>query len=145
MENIKILVPLTDITDCVAVMSDYDLKKQRFNIRKTLRFLAGKIQLMNPDKIRMMWEGHEEFLTYYFNASTVFLKQRGHTVGPPMKSKSSFTEISMPFWWGDDRLHRNHRLILSQDDREFYSKYKWEDQLDLEKSNKYYWPVKEST
>ena len=144
MENIKILVPLDDITECVAVMSDYDLKKQRRNIRRTLLFLAGKLELQDPDKVRMMWEGHEEFLKYYFNTSRVFMSQRGYIVGPPMKGQDDLAHIDTPSWWGDDRVHRNHRLILFQDDHDFYCKYKWEGQLDVDKEKRYYWPVTEN-
>ena len=47
------------------------------------------------------------------------------------------TSIEMPHWLGDNRIHASHRSNLLRKDIDFYSKYNWEEPIDME----YYWAV----
>ena len=84
----------------------------------------------------LMWDGYVEALLLYKNKMIEEWILRGYNntmelVGLP-------DSIEMPPWLGDDRVHASHRSNLLRKDLEYYySRYKWEEPIDME----YYWPI----
>lgn len=121
----RLLFPLPDIAESVAVLSDKDLKSQRSYTRKVIRFLEGKSDIEDSEEVYASWKGQEAFLKYYYNVATIFLKNRGRRVGK-LYGANNLSKVEMPFWWGDIRTHRGHRSALLSKDYKFYSQYRWE-------------------
>ena len=51
----RLLFPLPDIAESVAVLSDKDLKSQRSYTRKVIRFLEGKSDIEDPEEVHASW------------------------------------------------------------------------------------------
>ena len=81
----------------------------------------------------LMWKGYEEALILYRNAMIEEWILRGYNNTMEMYSVGS--NVKMPYWIGDDRVHSSHRSNLLRKDFDFYSKYGWKEPLNIE----YFW------
>ena len=84
----------------------------------------------------LMWKGYEEALLLYKNKMIEEwrdVREYNNT----MEIVEVPDSIKMPPWVGDERVHASHRSNLLRKDFEFYSKFGWQEDTDLE----YYWAV----
>lgn len=93
----------------------------------------------NPTPYKM-WKGHDRLLISY--GITLYVEWRfrlrdGRRGGKELHKageffleesfKSSPTDISIPKWLGDERLHSNHRSVLLAKDFGWYSRWNWQE------------------
>lgn len=82
-----------------------------------------------------MWRGYENALALYMNTCIMEWKRRGYKNNMLMASLNN-VEIIMPPWLGNRKFHASHKANLLRKKYEFYSKYKWKEDPDME----YFWP-----
>jgi len=130
-------LPLPDFKASIEVLDYRRLGKQRVETYQVLNILLGRTDTKGwvNHPVTRMWRGFEEALKVYQNFTIGEWIRRGYN------NNMSFEEVDesniiMPFWFGDDRIHRSHRSNLLRKDYEYYSQY-FDEPTDLE----YYWAV----
>jgi len=103
------------------------LGKQRVEAFQVLNVLLGRTEtkakgwLNHP--ITKMWRGHENALKLYTNIMIDEWIFRGYN--NTMVKEDIVGRIEYPQWIGNDLFHSSHRANLLRKDREFYSKFYW--------------------
>lgn len=130
-------LPFSDFKDSVEILDYRRLGKQRVETFQVLNILLGRTQSKGwvNHPVTRMWRGFEEALKIYQNFTINEWIKRGY------KNNMSFeivdeSNIVMPFWLGDERIHRSHRSNLLRKDFEYYSQF-FSEPTDLD----YYWAV----
>lgn len=130
-------LPFSDFKDSVEVLDYRRLGKQRVETFQVLNILLGRTQSRGwvNHPVTRMWRGFEEALKIYQNFTINEWIKRGY------KNNMSFevvdeSSIVMPFWLGDERIHRSHRSNLLRKDFDYYSQF-FSEPTDLD----YYWAV----
>lgn len=105
---------------------------------------AGRARDWTHHPAVLMWSGHIQALLAFQTAICAEWRARGHRDTCLEKSTllvnaSGFspTPISMPTWWGVERLHAAHRGTLLAADPGWYAQFGWSDSPDPEGV----WPV----
>ena len=133
-------LPYEDFTLSAQVLDYRRLGKQRvealqiYNVlvdNPTLQGKSYKGWLNHPAVL--MWDGYVDALLLYKNKMIEEWLNRGYR--NTMEWVILPTSIEMPHWLGDNRIHASHRSNLLRKDIDFYSKYNWEEPIDME----YYW------
>lgn len=90
-----------------------------------------------------MWDQYDEALTVYYNLSLEVWGHRKRKDGKfcqnvKLKPRCypDSRDIIMPAWFGLEQFHSSHRSRLLAKDLEFYSKYGWTDDPNVD----YIWP-----
>jgi hypothetical protein len=134
----NILVPLDDLSDSVAVLSDKDLRKQISDNKKILAELdeldTDSELEVNSEPVLAMWRGHGDAIRHYHNFCVYFARKRGLNTRAKSLTIKNFS-YSMPWWWGNDRVHGSHRSSLLKKNHLHYSKF-WKEEHD----RSLYWP-----
>ena len=146
-------VPYPDISASVASLDWMRLGKQRVEAFQCLCALqdpwalreryrrTGKSEpykgWVNHPAVKM-WRGHTIVLKHYYNATIQEWVERGYN-NTMMYAPIPVGEVSMPSWWGDDRVHASHRGRLMDKDPEWYSRF-WDD-VPISVNEGYFWPV----
>jgi len=81
-----------------------------------------------------MWEGYAPALAHYMNICIDEWRERGYK---STMEKRDDSNLVMPPWLEDPRIHLSHRSNLLRKDEKFYSQYNW----NLPSTMEYYWPV----
>lgn len=81
-----------------------------------------------------MWEGYAPALAHYMNICIDEWRERGYN---NTMEKRDDSNLVMPPWLEDPRIHLSHRSNLLRKDEKFYSQYNW----NLPSTMEYYWPV----
>lgn len=130
-------LPFADFKKSVEVLDYRRLGKQRVETYQVLNILLGRTMSKGwvNHPVTRMWRGFEEALKVYQNFTINEWVSRGY------KNNMSFEEVDesslvMPFWLGDERVHKSHRSNLLRKNFEYYSQY-FIEPTDLD----YYWAV----
>lgn len=130
-------LPFADFKKSVEVLDYRRLGKQRVETYQVLNILLGRTDSKGwvNHPVTRMWRGYEEAMKAYQNITISEWIRRGYN------NNMSFEEVDessivMPFWFGDERVHRSHRSNLLRKDFNYYSQY-FDEPADLE----YYWAV----
>lgn len=81
-----------------------------------------------------MWEGYAPALAHYMNTCIDEWVKRGYN---NTMEKRDDSNLVLPPWLHDERIHLTHRSNLLRKDEKFYSQYNW----NLPSTMEYYWPV----
>jgi len=135
-------LPYEDFTLSAQVLDRQRLGKQRVEALQIYNVLVGNLTKkgkpytgwLNHPAV-LMWDGYVEALLLYKNKMIEEWLARGYR--NTMEWVILEDSIEMPPWLGDDRVHASHRSNLLRKDLEYYSKYKWEEPIDME----YYWAI----
>lgn len=130
-------VPYADFAKSMSVLDYRRLGKQRVETFQILNVLLDRTETRgwrNHPAVKM-WRGYEEALKQYQNVTIAEWVRRGYKNNMKFESVDE-SHIVMPFWWGDDRVHRSHRSNLLRKNYEYYSQY-FDEPVDIQ----YYWAV----
>ncbi len=142
-------VPCTTYAECAKVLDRQRLGKQRVESLQILTSLhatkAGYKYGWSHHPAVKMWQGCEIQLGIYSISICEEWITRGYKDTCKEKIKKLvglFESIknqsdAKPLWWGDPRVHNSHKSKLIQKAPNFYSKFNW----DVEKNLDYYWPI----
>ena len=136
-------LPYADFSLSASVLDYRRLGKQRVEALQIYNALVDNPTLqgnkykgwLNHPAV-LMWKGYEEALLLYKNKMIEEwrdVREYNNT----MEIVEVPDSIEMPPWVGDERVHASHRSNLLRKDFEFYSKFGWQEDTDLE----YYWAV----
>tara|TARA_R100000315_G_C5157966_1_gene90772 strand:+ start:90 stop:512 length:423 start_codon:yes stop_codon:yes gene_type:complete len=136
-------LPYADFSLSASVLDYRRLGKQRVEALQIYNALVDNPTLqgnkykgwLNHPAV-LMWKGYEEALLLYKNKMIEEwrdVREYNNT----MEIVEVPDSIEMPPWVGDERVHASHRSNLLRKDFEFYSKFGWQEDIDLE----YYWAV----
>lgn len=112
------------------------LGKQRVETFQVLNILLSR----TPTKgwrnhpVTLMWTGYESALQMYQNITIAEWVNRGYNNTMKFEDVTA-TDVVMPPWFGDNRIHQSHRSNLLRKDYTYYSQY-FDEPVDLE----YFWP-----
>ena len=111
------------------------LGKQRVEAHQILNVLLGRTTTKGwvNHPITKMWKGYEPALQLYFNICVEEWVNRGYNNN--MLLEDITEPIIFPHWLGNDLLHSSHRANLLRKDKEYYSKFMWNE----DSSNPYCW------
>ncbi len=111
------------------------LGKQRVEAHQILNVLLGRTTTKGwvNHPITKMWKGYEPALQLYFNMCVEEWVSRGYNNN--MKLEEITEPIVFPNWLGNDLIHSSHRANLLRKDKEYYSKFMWNE----DSSNPYCW------
>ena len=111
------------------------LGKQRVEAHQILNVLLGRTTTKGwvNHPITKMWKGYEPALQLYFNMCVEEWVNRGYNNN--MLLEDITEPIIFPHWLGNDLLHSSHRANLLRKDKEYYSKFMWNE----DSSNPYCW------
>ena len=73
--------------------------------------------------VTKMWKGYENALKQYLNECIDEWIHRGYNNN--MKHEVIDGSITYPHWLGNDLFHSSHRANLLRKDKEYYSKFCW--------------------
>jgi hypothetical protein len=96
-----------------------------------------------------MWRGYEGALARYMKFGIFELLDRGYDYRQRdwavlVVEKLISTNLVLPPWLGDDRLHSSHRAALLYKNYDWYSKFGWSEKSAVPDENgrlPYYWPT----
>lgn len=141
--GIKIMqtfLPYSDLQKSVCILDYKRLGKQRVETFQVLNILLKRTETKGwrNHPVTLMWSGYEAALQLYQNYTIQEWINRGYK--NTMQFEKINTAVTMPDWFGDERLHRSHRSNLLRKDYKYYSQYFLEDP-NLE----YFWPIEKKT
>ena len=136
-------LPYADFSLSASVLDYRRLGKQRVEALQIYNALVDNPTLqgnkykgwLNHPAV-LMWKGYEEALLLYKNKMIEEWRDV-RKYNNTMEIVEVPDSIKMPSWIGDERVHASHRSNLLRKDFEFYSKFGWQEDTDLE----YYWAV----
>jgi len=130
-------LPFPDFQEAVEVLDFRRLGKQRVETYQVLNILLGRTQSKGwvNHPVTRMWRGFEEALKIYQNITITEWIKRGYNNNMSLEVVDE-SSVEMPFWLGDERVHRSHRSNLRRKDFGHYSQY-FIEPTDLD----YYWAV----
>lgn len=131
-------LPFPNFKKSIQILDSKRLGKQRVETYQILNILLNRTEKkgwINHPAVRM-WKNYESALQLYQNYTISEWIKRGFENN--MSFETLLIEARMPFWLGDEKLHRSHRSNLLRKDWEYYSIYFNEDP-----TLPYYWPSKE--
>ena len=113
------------------------LGKQRVEAHQILNVLLERTDTKGwrNHPITKMWAGYEDALKMYFNLCVEEWVSRGYNNTMVLEDVPEWGKIKYPDWLGNDLLHSSHRANLLRKDKEFYSKFLWNE----DSSNPYCW------
>jgi hypothetical protein len=130
-------LPFSDFKESIEVLDYRRLGKQRVETFQVLNILLGRTTSKGwvNHPVTRMWRGFEEALKVYQNITIAEWIKRGYNNNMSFESVDE-SNIVMPFWLGDERIHRSHRSNLLRKDFGYYSQF-FSEPTDLD----YYWAV----
>lgn len=128
-------LPFPDFKKSVEVLDSKRLGKQRVETYQVLNILLNRTETKGwrNHPVTLMWTGYEAALQVYQNYTIQEWIKRGFK--NTMQFENILIEAQMPWWFGDDRLHKSHRSNLLRKNWEYYSEFFVEDP-----SLSYFWP-----
>lgn len=144
-------LPLADFTATAHVLDDRRLGKQRVEVLQILRALYRVPYGWKNHPAVLMWRGYERALVCYGLVICREWCSRGHAdscaakiltelqqvTGQPLDEHELCASLTLPPWFGDERLHASHRAALLRKDPDWYGS-RFSEELELP----YYWPVR---
>lgn len=132
-------LPYQDFYKCASVLDYRRLGKQRLECKQIILALTGQTNAWRNHPCTKMWDGYVPFLACYGLAVCTEWINRGYKDSLlPFMLAYSYRHISdkVPYWLGDERLHRSHRAALLYKQPEHYNQFGWSEEPELN----YYWP-----
>ena len=139
-------VPETSFTDSVRVLDRQRLGKQRVETLQIMNALVGESKGWTNHPATRMWRGYEDALLVYQMHTVREWKARGYKDTCWEKTCAVYAkhfgeidpfDVSIPHWWGDDRVHDSHKSALVFKDPVWYNQV----YPDVVGEYNYYWPV----
>jgi len=135
-------LPYSDFKQTAKCLDYRRLGKQRVEAFQILRIIERTSKLNSNGKVAWenhpivkMWKGYSFALKEYFNVILTEWINRGYKNN--MQYYDLPTKFSYPLWLGNKDFHDSHKSNLLRKDFNFYSKYLWNVQNDLE----YMWMI----
>jgi hypothetical protein len=115
------------------------LGKQRVETKQILTALENQGGGWYNHPAVQMWSGCEAALAEYGRGCSQEWIKRGYVDNllPWFQEPSRVSEVILPAWWGDQRVHSGHRANLIRKDPQHYGQFGW-DETPVEG---YFWPV----
>jgi hypothetical protein len=144
-------LPLPRFKHSAACLDNKRLGKQRVECKQILLCLGvpvgehepGTSSWRNHPAVRM-WVGHEAALAVYAIVVCREWIQRGFNdtlcpqfMGSYVALRRGIVRNAYPPWVGNRRFHASHRSNLLRKDFRYYSRFGWQEPIDLP----YYWPT----
>jgi len=127
-------LPFPDFIHTAKILDDKRLGKQRVEAFQILKTLAYGGRWGNHPAV-LMWKGYEDTLGYYMDIMMLEWEKRGFK-NNMLYYIARASEVVLPPWIGDFRLHESHRANLARKDPEYYGKI-WPY---ADKDAPYWWP-----
>ena len=123
-------LPVADFTQSAKILDYKRLGKQRVEARQLIDVLEGRTTAWSRHPCVGLWRGYTAALQRYFNDVSKEWIDRGykHTMGFYELTQS---DLSLPFWVGNDDFHSRHRAALLFKDPVHYGKFGWCEQPEL--------------
>merc|ERR1719223_613799 len=137
--------PIADLEAIAKLLDSVRLNAQRTEAGAILKWLH------NPDRYKRflqsgfctMWARNLEALAVYYNAMLrEWLRRGGKTLVSQFDESvlGREDEVQFPGWWGNEELHKNHRLALLCKDPEHYSQF-FTEPVPEDRLYDYVWPA----
>ena len=144
-------VPYADMHESAVVLDNKRLNKQLLEGRQIYNILVEnrtKGGWVNHPAVKM-WRNYDNALYAYLENVMLECVFRGISVE---KNWSAITEmhknnwdrgsnIVMPPWWGDERVHQSHRNNLYNKDPEYYAEFVCDGRVTCCDKCNYFWPT----
>jgi hypothetical protein len=152
-------VPYDDYYKIGQSLDDKRLGKQRVEAMQILNCLYKPNRWQNHPAVRM-WQGFHEALKHYQNWIMMAWMERGFKNKMKWaKTNTTFYTFKRPWWFGNEDIHRTHRMMLVRKSIEVYLKrgdtktFEWyanqgwhlEYIENLDNFEGYIWPIKTKT
>jgi pyrimidine dimer DNA glycosylase len=145
MTAMQTFLPYPDFAETARVLDPKRLGKQRSEALTILRVLRIATYGWQHHPAVRMWRGSEPALLAYAGAVCEAWIARGHVDTVMAKLEAEAPDgrvprqdaVAMPWWLGDERVHRSHRSNLVRKDPAWYRPRFPDVPDDLE----YYWPA----
>ena len=134
-------LPYKNFKDSLKSLDYKRLGKQRVEAKQMLNILDGNPSRYANHPAVKMWEGYRDALAEYLNCSIDEWVSRGYN-NTMEHANINDSEITYPWWLGDEQFHRAMRARLIAKDREYYLPQFPEDEGFND--SKYFWPVNET-
>lgn len=124
-------LPYADFKTSAESLDYRRLGKQRVEAMQILKAILGiprkdgkpyKGWLNHPCSV--MWKAYPEALKHYSNIMIEEWKHRGYNNNMDLY-EVDVNNIEMPWWIGEDKIHKSHRSNLLRKDFEYYSALGW--------------------
>jgi hypothetical protein len=131
-------LPYSNIKNSLKSLDIRRLGKQRVEAYQILNILLNRTKTKawkNHPAVKM-WQGYENALKLYLNKAIKIWISKGYKNNMQMEIIEG--KIILPKWFGNEKFHSSHRSNLLRKNKEFYAKFGWKEQNNLE----YLWPTK---
>lgn len=134
-------LPYTQFQLSLKVLDRKRAGKQRVEAKQILDLIECRTHnnWLNHPCVRM-WDGHNQFLRFYYNESLQEWERRGF-LNKKLVNLPARVEQRIPSWLFDSRLHYSHRANLVKKDPDHYGPM-WPD---VRPDTPYWWPVELKT
>ena len=129
-------LPYEDFISTAQCLDYRRLGKQRVEAKQIISALEDPTYGWQNHPAVTMWRGYVQALKVYANVMISEWVRRGYNNTMPLYAIKD--ACSLPWWIGNEEFHASHRANLLRKDMEFYSKFNWTDDPDME----YVWPTK---
>lgn len=132
-------LPYSDFNRSASCLDRARLGKQRVEVLQIINTLDSGSRWQNHPAV-LMWKEYREALIHYGLAICFEWQKRGYKDSILEKlfnlSEDPISEINLPYWFGDERLHASHRSNLLRKDALYYNRFGWVESASLP----YFWP-----
>lgn len=144
-------VPYADMQESASVLDNKRLNKQLLEGRQIYGILSSGRNtggwVRHPAVL--MWKNHDNALYSYLQAMMLECNLRGISTDKNWNAIQEMHEgnwdrgsnIVMPPWWGDERVHESHRNNLYVKDQEFYAEFHDANRVSCCDKCNYFWPT----
>ena len=132
-------VPLLTLEECAQVLDMRRLGKQRVEVLQIMNAITNPLKGWKNHPATKMWSENINGLSAYGIAICQEWKSRGYkdTCEEKIRAIADPEMEDLPFWWGDERIHRSHQSNLLRKFPEHYLKFNWDVSDDIP----YFWAV----
>ena len=118
-------LPYSDFVETARVLDYRRLGKQRVEARQILHALQLPSYGWQNHPAVVMWCGHDNALTTYYNCMVQEWERRGYNNKMPYLDTNFCLTYDLPWWLGWEKFHASHRSNLLSKNPSFYSQYGW--------------------
>ena len=131
-------LPYADFVRSVQCLDSQRLGKQRVEAMQLHNILTARTNSKGwrSHPALKMWIGYAPALALYMNTCIEEWCRRGYRNTMQLRDTRG---LVLPLWIGNERLHRSHRSNLLRKRYDYYSRFGWQEPLDVP----YYWPEPE--
>lgn len=144
-------VPFADFDESAASLDNKRLNKQLLEGRQIYQILAHNLTKggwVNHPAVKM-WRNYDNALYAYLGSIKQECDSRGIATTKNWLAINQMyhanwdrgSNIVMPPWWGDDRVHESHRNNLYAKDPDFYAQFSSAKRVTCCDRCNYFWPT----